>query len=376
MSRSSGVTGRDTIRLGYVGGGGLAQRIHLPNFASLPDCELVALAEVREDLGRKVQAHYGIPRLYPDHRELIADPDIDAVGVSAAYALQGAIARDCLLAGKHVFMEKPMAVSVAQAEAILAASHQTGARLMIAYMKRHDPGNALARDVIRAWRASGEVGRPTYVRLHDFGAVEWLIPSDVRIETSSAPRPSPPTAENLPGWLPPDRAEAYLGYLAENCHGINLVRFLLDAGDRISVSAVSLDADGRAGVVLLDVDGIRTTFETGTLDSDRWDEHTQVYFERGWVHVRSPYLLQRNEVASVELYRQDPDGAPGILGQSGVKHTLTRAIAEPRWSRSYKNEAVSFIECLRTSEPFVSSGEDAVTDVRIAEEIYRQWLNR
>src|SRR5579884_3466825 len=131
------------IRLGYIGCGMMAQRVHIPNFASIPECQLVALAEVRQDLGEKVRRRYDIPRLYPDHRGLLEDPEVDAVAVSAPFALQGEIARQCLAAGKHVFMEKPMAISVVQAEAILAAGKATGARLMIAYMKRYDPGNEL-----------------------------------------------------------------------------------------------------------------------------------------------------------------------------------------------------------------------------------------
>src|SRR5690349_17764062 len=102
----------DKLRLGYVGCGFMAQKVHLPNFASLPDVELTALAEVREGLGRKVRDRFRIPRFYPDHRALAADPGLDAVAVSAHYAVQGEVAVDCLMAGKDVFMEKPMAVSV------------------------------------------------------------------------------------------------------------------------------------------------------------------------------------------------------------------------------------------------------------------------
>src|SRR5437773_904455 len=124
----------DKIRLGYVGCGMMAQRVHIPNFASLLDCELVALAEIRRELGGKVQRKYSIPRLYPDHRGLIEDPDVDAIAISAPYALQGEIARECLAAGKSVFMEKPIAISVHQANAIVAAGKASGARLMIGYM--------------------------------------------------------------------------------------------------------------------------------------------------------------------------------------------------------------------------------------------------
>jgi predicted dehydrogenase len=75
---------------------------------------LTALAEVREDFGAKVQSRYGIPRLYRTHQELADDPEIEAVAVSAGYALQGQMARDLLRKGKHVFMEKPMATTIAQ----------------------------------------------------------------------------------------------------------------------------------------------------------------------------------------------------------------------------------------------------------------------
>ena len=116
----------EPIKLGYVGCGFMAQKVHIPNFTSLPNCELIGLAEVRPELGHKVQQRWEIPRLYTDHTELAADPEIEAVAVSADFALQGEIAKDLLSTGKQVFMEKPMAVSVEQAESIVAAGKAAG----------------------------------------------------------------------------------------------------------------------------------------------------------------------------------------------------------------------------------------------------------
>ncbi len=367
MTTATDLRGHDRVRLGYVGCGMMAQSVHLPNFSSIPGCELVALAEVRQDLGRKVQARYRIPRLYRDHRELAADPQVNAVGLSAAWALQGEIARECLAAGKHVFMEKPMAISVAQGERILAASRETGARLMVGYMKQYDAGNLLVRDTIAGWRATGEAGEVTFARNHGFGG-DWTAGIDVRVETSDEPMPPSPTEENLPEWLPSESGRAYVGYLQQYTHNVNLLRFLLDAGNEASVRDVDLDPDGYTGVVILDLDGVRATLETGSLRYHRWDEHTQVYFERGWVHTWAPPLLQRNTVAEVEVYRSDAEGLSG-------RHTLTRPIPEPRWSWAYRREAEHFIECLRTGQSFASSGEDTLTDVRVFEEIYRRWLS-
>src|SRR5579864_7678451 len=133
----------DPVRFAYVGCGFVGQTIHIPNFASLPDCRFLALAEVRSELGREVAARYGIPGVYRSHEEIAADPEIEAVGVSGPYALQGKIAEDLLRAGKHVFMEKPMAVSVERAETLVGAGRSSGVTLTVGYMKRYDTGNRL-----------------------------------------------------------------------------------------------------------------------------------------------------------------------------------------------------------------------------------------
>ncbi len=350
-----------TIRLGYVGCGFMAQKVHLPNFSSLPGCELVALAEVRQDLGRRVQARWAIPKLYPDHTAMLADREIDAVAVSAAFGVQGNIARDALLAGKHVFMEKPMTVSLAQADALLAASAQSGARLMVGYMKRYDAGNELVKAQVDRFRATGELGSLTYVRNHGFCG-DWIAGLDAPLLTSDEPMPTAPIAG--PDWLPPARLSAYIGYLQQYTHNLNLMRWLLDAGDDVRVKAVDLDDDGYTGIVVLEMAGVRCVLESGRVSHYRWDEHTQLYFRHGWVKTWAPPLLLRQVPAEVEIYR------------AGDDQTVTRPIARPAWSWSYAREAAHFVECLQTGAAFRSTGADTRTDVRLFEEIYRLYLQQ
>jgi len=130
----------------------MAQKVHLANLLSLPQCELVGIAEVRMELGRRVQRRLGIERLYRSHHEPAQDPDVQAAAVSGHHAGQGEIAIDLLRAGKDVFLDKPMAVSVEQAERILKAQRESGHRLMIAYMKRYDKGNLLVKDLVQPFR--------------------------------------------------------------------------------------------------------------------------------------------------------------------------------------------------------------------------------
>src|SRR5437764_14357526 len=195
----------EPIHLGYVGCGVMDTSVHLPDLGSVQDCRLVGLAEARPRLAQRVAARYGIPPVYHSHLDLAANPSVEAVGVSAGFAQQGEIAADLLRAGKHVFMEKPMAVSVAQAERILAAARAGHARLMVAYMKRYDPGNALARATIARWRATGEMGAVLYARNHGFCG-NWTAGLDTAgmIATDEPPEPAPYN-EELPYWVPPAR---------------------------------------------------------------------------------------------------------------------------------------------------------------------------
>jgi predicted dehydrogenase len=349
------------IRLGYVGCGFMAQRVHIPNFSSLPNCELLALAELRPELGRRVQSRFAVPRLYRDHQELLSDPEIEAVAISADYSAQGGIAREALEAGKDVFMEKPMAVSVSQADAILATAEGSQKRLMVGYMKRYDAGNELVKAKIDAFRSSGELGAITYARNHGYGG-NWTAGLDNPFDTTDEPMPS--AAPTGPAWLPEEFLQPYVAYLQQFTHNVNLLRFLLDARDNVTVRAVDLDDDGYAGVVVFDMAGTRVVLETGKISHFRWDEHTQVYFRDGWITTWAPPLLLRQVPAEVEVYR------------AGKDQTFSRPVPQPSWSWSYMREAEHFICCLQTNLPFRSSGEDTRTDVRIFEDIYREHLRQ
>ncbi len=347
------------IRLGYVGGGFMAQKVHLPNFSNLPHCQIVALAEVRPKLAETVAQRFGISKVYRHHTDLLSDPQVDAVAVSAHFAAQGEIARDALLAGKPVFMEKPMAVSVEQAKRIVEAAQQTGAPLMVAYMKRYDAGLELAKERVSRFRQTGELGRITLVRIHYFGG-DWICGLDTPFTSTDEPAPTPPHIK--PDWLPDELSSRFVGFLQQYVHAFNFVRWLLDSGDEAKVVTVDLDTDGYTGVVVLKVAGVRVVLETGGLHYHRWDEHTQVYFEQGWVHTWSPPLLLKNLPAEVEVY----------IG--GDRHEYHRPLPKDRWSWAFQREAEHFIHCLLAGEPFRSPGEDAITDVRLCEEVYRHWL--
>ena len=352
------------IRLAYIGCGFVAQKIHIPNFCAIPGCEVIAIAEMRQDLGKAVADRYRIPKVYQSHHEVARDPDIDGVGVSAPFEIQGRVAQDLLAAGKHVFMEKPMAVSVVRAREIVQTATNSGGRLMVGYMKRYDSGNLLLKQHLNKWRSSGEVGELIFARNHGFCG-NWLFAQDSNVPLSVSEIEPPMSQSECPEWIPDRHRGSYIGYLQQWTHNINLLRYLLgDSEGRTKVISVDLDADGMTGIVVLRINGVRAVIESGLSRFHGWEEHTQVYFRDGWLKTEAAPLLQKEQPTTVELYRAGSDSDPP---------RKTTEYAEPSWA--YREEAIHFVECLRTGEPFRSSGEDTLTDVRVFEEIYRAYLN-
>jgi len=349
------------IKMGYVGCGFMAQKVHIPNMLSLPHCELLGIAEIREKLARKVQDRYRIPRYYKDHKELGADPEIEAVGISGHFAIQGEIAIDLLKAGKHVFMEKPMAVSVAQAKRIIEALRSSGKRLMVAYMKRYDAGNELVKKILDGFLESGELGKITYIRNHGFCG-DWTAGLDTPMESTEEPYPPVPPLAGKPDWMPEKFYRGYIGYLQQYTHNINLLRWLIDAGDKVKVDSVHLDDNGLSGVVVLNIKGVRAIIESGGISYHGWDEHTQIYFQKGWIKTCAPPLLLKNVPATVEVYRGSPS------------HELQNPIPEQGWSWAYKREMDHFLTCLIEDAPFRSSGDDTLNDVQFFEDVYRMFI--
>ena len=112
--------------------------MHLPYLAELPDrFEIAAVCDLREDVAAGCAARFRVPRVCTRWDELLDEP-LDAVLIATS-GDHAPIAIDAARAGKHVFVEKPMALSSADGERMAQAARQAGVRLMVGTMKRYDP---------------------------------------------------------------------------------------------------------------------------------------------------------------------------------------------------------------------------------------------
>jgi len=149
-----------TIRFCLIGVG-RAGSIHAHNLSGrIPSATLGALCDVHEEAVQEAGRELGVSTLYYDYREAVSDPDIDAVVIVTPTFLHAEIACEAVAHGKHVFLEKPMARTVAECEAINGAVAQAGIQLQIGFMRRFDPGYLQAKEIID----SGELGRVVLVK--------------------------------------------------------------------------------------------------------------------------------------------------------------------------------------------------------------------
>jgi predicted dehydrogenase len=126
------------IRLGIIGSGNIGN-VHMKIFNQLSqDVELAALTDINYPLAQKCAAEHGIPTTYKTNTEMIEDPNIDAIVIGVPNQWHAPLAVQALQAGKHVLLEKPMAIDATAAREIVKAQRESGKVLMIPHQMRWD----------------------------------------------------------------------------------------------------------------------------------------------------------------------------------------------------------------------------------------------
>lgn len=125
----------EKIGVGIVGAGYMG-RTHSFHYSQLKDVELVAVADVNVEAARELAAQYEIPHVYQDYQELLECPGVDAVSICTPDAVHRGPSVGAAQAGKHILLEKPIATTIEDARAILDAVEQAGVVLTIGFVSR------------------------------------------------------------------------------------------------------------------------------------------------------------------------------------------------------------------------------------------------
>ena len=342
------------LRIGFVGVGSMGQCAHLKNYAVLPGCEVVALAELRPQLGQQVAARYGIPHVYRDHSEMLAHEKLDGLVASQHFNRHGTLVPELLEAGLPIFTEKPLAGSVAMGEKIVAAEAESAGWVMVGYHKRSDPATEYAREEIDRLQVTGELGALRYVRI-TVPPGDWVAAGFTDLIRSDEPVPALEW-DPAPADLDEANFAAYTSFVNYYIHQVNLLRHLLGEAytvkhaDPAGVLFVAESASGVTGVI--EMAPYNTTVA--------WEESALVGFEHGYVKLDLPAPLASNRPGRVELY-SDPGGDA----------TPTRTEPTLPWVHAMRRQAENFLAAIRGEQLPRCRAAEALEDLRMAREYLR-----
>jgi len=322
------------IGVGVVGLGRIGQ-LHAEIFCTkIPNAELVAVSDVIEDVAKNVAARLGV-KYYTKYEEMLKNPEIDAVVICTPTFLHKEMMILAAEHGKHILCEKPITVTVEEADEALAKVAKAGVTLQIGYMRRFDYAYQQAKEKIR----KGEIGKPiTYIAI--------------------ARDPAPP-----PGWAADPKLSGGI-FLDMLSHDFDMARWLLDAEvERVHVEGGAMIYDEIKEKGDLDVVTINVKFSNsaiGHVHGSRksafgYDLRTEVLGTEGTVYVG---------------YRQDPMFAIGTkqgLVYWGIKWFFKR------FYDAYVEEDKHFIQCLLEEKTPLITGEDGKKAVQIAEAAWKSY---
>ena len=147
-----------TVRYAVVGAGWISQIAFLPGTAQAKNAEVTALVTGNSEGARRLAEFYGIPHIYgyDDYDQMLADDVVDAVYIALPNSLHADYTIRAARAGKHILVEKPLAVSVEECRAMIDAAQKAGVFLMTAYRLHNEPGTLHALKLIK----DGAIGDP------------------------------------------------------------------------------------------------------------------------------------------------------------------------------------------------------------------------
>ena len=319
------------LRWGVLSTARIGRTKVIPGIQRGEHSEVVAIASRDAAVARSVAGELGIPTAHGSYEALLADPDVEAVYLPLPNHLHKPWTIAAARAGKHVLCEKPLALTARDAEEMIEACDRAGVRLMEAFMYRHHPSWAAARELV----ATGRIGRLQAIQ-------SWF----------SYYNDDPTNIRNI--------LEAGGGALYDiGCYCVNLSRMLFAAEPTGVQGSAVRDATGTdvltAGILSFG-EGI-ASFVCSTRAED--DQRVEIYGTEGRISIGIPFNIPPDLPTRIAIVSGgDPPVAPSV-------ETMEFASADP-----YTVEADLFAAAVLDDAPLPVAIDDAVANLRVMEAIF------
>ncbi|MBK5482515.1 Gfo/Idh/MocA family oxidoreductase [Peribacillus sp. TH16] len=342
------------LNVGIIGTGEVAQVIHLPILATMPDkYRIAALCDVSEESLAYNGKKYEVENLYTDAKELVKQSNLDVVFVLNSDEYHAEVAVDAANEGKHVLIEKPMALTMADADAIIEAKNKNNIKVMVGYMRRYAPAFEAAIKEI------GGLDKVLYARVRDI-----IGPNEFFVNQSGA---NPKRFTDIPEAAITDKqvrakklvtdaigevddqltfVYRLLGGLGS--HDLSVMREALGMPQSVIGSGVK----GMFLNTLFEYENFNVSYETGIDQQGRFDAHLEVYGETKSVRVEydTPYIK----------------GLPiKLIVNETVDGTFKETVIRPTYQDPYNIELETLHEALTGDVEIKTTPEDYKNDLVI-----------
>lgn len=355
----------EPIRVGVIGCGVIAQVMHLPHLSQAPAAfELAAVCDIAEPVAEGCAARFGARAAFTDWREML-DSELDAVMVLTS-GNHAPIAIAAAQAGAHVFVEKPMALSVGDGTAMIEAAEKAGVCLMVGTMKRYDPAYERLAELLPEIRGEVRLAKVTTLEspFEPYVAHYPLLP----------PSPAPPeliaelrradeaTVDSVLGDADEVARFGYRWLLLDNLvHEFNALRGVL--GEPTEVVYASLARESVSVNLLFGDIPCHLSWVDLMPGIARYKQQFAFYSpaQRLTLELPSPYL--RNEPSRLIV-----EG-----GEVGTTHSWVREEILS-YDEAFRRELDEFADCIATGRAPRTSGHDGLADLRLCEAVARKHL--
>jgi myo-inositol 2-dehydrogenase/D-chiro-inositol 1-dehydrogenase len=315
------------LKLGVIGAGRIG-KVHTATLVqSVPNAEVVALADTNLNSAKELAKTFGITSVFSNYMDVINHPEVEAVVICSPTDTHARYIVDAAKAGKHIFCEKPVDLSLEVIKGAIKAVTEAGVKLMVGFNRRFDPNFAKIKQLV----VEGKIGDPHIIKI-----------------TSRDPAPPPAEYSAVSGGM----------FMDMTIHDFDMARYI--AGSEVTEvytkATVLVDpAIGKAGDV--DTAIITLTFANGAIgviDNSRkavygYDQRVEIFGSKGMLSADNNYPENHRYYAS-----------------DGVHGSLPLNFFMDRYLEAYANEMKIFCDAVINNLKLPVDGNDGLMSVGIA----------
>ena len=311
------------LKVGIIGAGRIGQ-VHAKSITyHIPQAEIVAISDIYVDGAKKVAEELGIPNYYQDYHEILNNPEIEAVLICSSTDTHADIACEAAQAGKHIFCEKPVDLTVAKIKKVIDEVNKAGVKLQIGFNRRYDHNFAHIKELAN----DGKLGDLQIIKI-----------------TSRDPEPPAPEYVAVSGGI----------FLDMTVHDFDMARFIGGEVDEVYANAtVMVDpAIGAAGDV--DTALVALKFKSGAIGViDNCRKACYGYDQRLEVFGSGGQASAANDTPTNVSY----------INENGNTTDKPLYFFLERYMQSFTDEMTEFIDAVvndKATQTFVNDGLEAL----------------